>query len=85
MDTTFKLGTKTLLDPDAVEYQWIRSMTLDGLTRSQINESIKRCLGGNNNTANLMRQVANKEASVNQLLTELELHPMGEAWHSPRG
>ncbi len=76
METEFKLGLKTLLDPDAVEYQWIRSLASEGASRTQINASIQRCLGGDQHTANLLRQVATKEASINQLLSELHLLAM---------
>ncbi|WP_087018709.1 hypothetical protein [Thaumasiovibrio subtropicus] len=73
METSFKLGLNTLLDPNAVEYQWIRSLASEGTSRTQINASIQRCLGGDQRTANLLRQVAIKEVSINQLLTELHL------------
>ncbi|WP_232313314.1 hypothetical protein [Enterovibrio coralii] len=43
----FKVGRKTLLDPEAIEYQWIRTLASDGSTDEMINNSIRRCLGGN--------------------------------------
>ncbi|WBA09190.1 hypothetical protein [Salinivibrio kushneri] len=67
-----KVGRSTLLDSDAVEYQWIRMMASEGCTRQVINTSIQRCLGGDAETADLLRKVATKQCSVNELLTTLE-------------
>ncbi|OOE90314.1 hypothetical protein [Salinivibrio sharmensis] len=67
-----KVGRSTLLDSDAVEYQWIRMMASEGCTRQVINTSIQRCLGGDAQTADLLRKVATKQCSVNELLTTLE-------------
>ncbi|KKA45489.1 MULTISPECIES: hypothetical protein [Salinivibrio] len=67
-----KVGRSTLLDSDAVEYQWIRMMASEGCTRQVINASIQRCLGGDAQTADLLRKVATKQCSVNELLTTLE-------------
>nr|WP_269808562.1 hypothetical protein [Enterovibrio nigricans] len=40
----FKVGRKTLLNPDAIEYQWIRTLASDGSSDEMINSSIRRCL-----------------------------------------
>ncbi|ODQ01589.1 MULTISPECIES: hypothetical protein [Salinivibrio] len=67
-----KVGRSTLLDTDAVEYQWIRMMASEGCTRNTINTSIQRCLGGDETTADILRRVAMKQCSVNELLSSLD-------------
>jgi hypothetical protein len=67
-----KVGRSTLLDSDAVEYQWIRMMASEGCTDNVINTSIQRCLGGDSETADLLRRVATKQCSVNELLSTIE-------------
>ncbi|WP_283130099.1 hypothetical protein [Enterovibrio norvegicus] len=66
-----KVGRKTLLDPDAVEYQWIRTLASDGSTDEMINHSIRRCLGGNEDTADKIRRVALGIAPMAELLRSL--------------
>ncbi|MCC4799349.1 hypothetical protein [Enterovibrio norvegicus] len=69
-----KVGRKTLLDPDAVEYQWIRTLASDGSTDEMINHSIRRCLGGNEDTADKIRRVALGIAPMAELLRSLPTH-----------
>ena len=69
-----KVGRKTLLDPDAVEYQWIRTLASDGSTDEMINHSIRRCLGGNEDTADKIRRVALGIAPITELLRSLPTH-----------
>ncbi|MGF1688885.1 hypothetical protein L4C36_19755 [Photobacterium japonica] len=71
MHQPLKIGKDTLLNINSLEYQWIRSLASEGNSPHQINTVIQRCLGGNANTADIMRQVAMRQASVNQLLRSL--------------
>lgn len=66
-----KLGRQTILDPDAIEYQWIRTLSSEGSSVEMINASIQRCLGGDLCTADLLRKVALKQSSVTELLKQL--------------
>lgn len=68
MTLPFKVGKNTLLDPNAVEYQWIRNLTSEGVPQHQITHVIQHCLGGTPQTAELMRQIAMKQNSVHELL-----------------
>ncbi|MBV7300036.1 hypothetical protein [Enterovibrio paralichthyis] len=63
-----KVGRKTLLDPDAIEYQWIRALASDGSTDEMINASIRRCLGGSDDVADRIRKVALGLCPVTELL-----------------
>lgn len=66
-----KIGRKTLLNPDSIEYQWIRSLASDGSTDEMINASIRRCLGGNDDMADRIRRVALGQCPVTELLRML--------------
>ncbi|WP_028024381.1 hypothetical protein [Enterovibrio calviensis] len=66
-----KIGRKTLLDIDSIEYQWIRTLASDGSSNEMINTSIRRCLGGNDDVADRIRQVALGQSSVTELLRVL--------------
>ncbi|GAB6264237.1 hypothetical protein L4174_003050 [Photobacterium sp. CCB-ST2H9] len=71
MNKQFKVGKETLLDPNAVEYQWIRNLDSDGNSAQQINTVIQRCLGGSPQTADTMRKVALNKIPVHQLFARL--------------
>ncbi|KPA51261.1 hypothetical protein [Photobacterium lucens] len=68
MQVPLKVGKDTLLDPNAIEYQWIRNLTSEGVPQQQINNVIQHCLGGTPQTAELMRQIAIKQSSIHELL-----------------
>ena len=76
MHQPLKVGKDTLLDINSIEYQWIRNLVSEGNSPPQISTVIQRCLGGNLNTADIMRKVALKQIPVNQLLRELPKVPM---------
>ncbi|MDD1783797.1 hypothetical protein LRP49_21695 [Enterovibrio sp. ZSDZ35] len=67
----FKVGRKTLLNPDAIEYQWIRTLASDGSSDEMINNSIRRCLGGTDDVADRMRRVALGMCPLTELLRAL--------------
>lgn len=71
-----KVGKDTLLNINSIEYQWIRNLVSEGNSPHHINIVIQRCLGGNLDTADIMRKVALKQLPVNQLLRELPKVPM---------
>ncbi|MEZ8143979.1 hypothetical protein A1OO_21645 [Enterovibrio norvegicus FF-33] len=66
-----KIGRKTLLDPESIEYQWIRTLASDGSSKEMINSSIRRCLGGNDDVADRIRRVALGLTPVTELLSVL--------------
>ncbi|CZF85021.1 hypothetical protein K6Q96_03180 [Grimontia kaedaensis] len=66
-----KVGRKTLLDTDSIEYQWIRTLASDGSSDEMINNSIRRCLGGNEDIADRIRRVALGLCPVTELLRVL--------------
>lgn len=66
-----KIGRSTLLDPNALEYQWIRFLDHKGSSIEMINQSIQRCLGGSEIIVDKMRQVALGHCPVTDLLREL--------------
>ena len=65
---SFKIGRKTLLDLDSVEYQWIRTLASEGSSEENINHSICRCLGADHFIADKMRKVALGQAPLTDLL-----------------
>lgn len=67
-----KIGRTTILNPDSIEYKWIQTLTHDGISSEDINASIQRCLGGDAQSADLLRRVAIGKSSPNQLLTYLD-------------
>ncbi|MEI8594854.1 hypothetical protein [Photobacterium sp. Hal280] len=71
MNNQFKVGKETLLDPNAIEYQWIRNLASDGNSAQQINTVIQRCLGGTAQTADTLRKVALNKLPVHQLFSRL--------------
>ncbi|EAR54434.1 hypothetical protein SKA34_21499 [Photobacterium sp. SKA34] len=71
MQSPLKVGKDTLLDPNAIEYQWIRNLTSEGVPQHQINHVIQHCLGGTPQIADLLRQIALKQSSIHELLKQL--------------
>ncbi|EOH0512710.1 hypothetical protein ACNPDE_000675 [Vibrio fluvialis] len=52
------LSETTLTNPKAVEYQWVRTMYVEGYQPTEINHYIKACFGGDETFADLFRKVA---------------------------
>ncbi|KPA52041.1 hypothetical protein [Photobacterium lucens] len=67
-----KLGRQVISDLNSVEYKWIETLNYDGLTKTEINQLIKRCLGGDDESADILRRIAMKECSPLYLLDYLD-------------
>ncbi len=72
-DTT--LSESTLTDSKAVEYQWVRTMYVEGYSDQEIHHYIRACFGGDETFANLFRKVALKQESLYVLLQYLGCAP----------
>ena len=59
----------------AVEYQWVRTMYVEGYNASEINHYIQACFGGDDIFADLFRKVALKQESIYVLLQYLGWAP----------
>ncbi|MDG3086083.1 hypothetical protein P7F88_08220 [Vibrio hannami] len=68
MQTPTTLNTKTISDPDAVEYQWVRTMYVEGYKNAEINHYIQTCFGGDEIFVDLFRKVALHEESIYVLM-----------------
>ncbi|MBY5945146.1 hypothetical protein [Photobacterium rosenbergii] len=66
------IGRDTISDIDAVEYQWIASLSHDGVEVESILALIQRCLGGDATTAEYLRRIALKLCQPAELLQYLE-------------
>ncbi|KLV05570.1 hypothetical protein ABT56_11450 [Photobacterium aquae] len=66
------IGRETILNLDSVEYKWIEALCYDGVEEEMINESIQRCLGGDKASADLLRRIALKQCSPNELLRYID-------------
>ncbi len=62
------LSDQTIGDPSAVEYQWVRSMYVEGYHTDDINHYIQTCFGGDGIFADLFRKVALHEESIYVLM-----------------
>ncbi len=69
------LSESTLADSKAVEYQWVRTMYVEGYSEQDINHYIQTCFGGDETFANLFRKVALKQESLYVLLQYLGCAP----------
>lgn len=72
-DTT--LTATTLSNLKAVEYQWVRTMYVEGYKDEEINHYIQACFGGDDIFADLFRRVALSEESLYVLLQYLGCAP----------
>ncbi|GAK87424.1 hypothetical protein JCM19238_5034 [Vibrio ponticus] len=72
-DTT--LDESTLVNPKAVEYQWVRTMYVEGYDEREINHYIQTCFGGDATFADLFRRVALSQESIYVLLQYLGCAP----------
>ncbi|GAL17014.1 hypothetical protein JCM19235_5563 [Vibrio maritimus] len=62
------LSETTLTDLKSVEYQWIRTMYVEGYQREEINHYINACFGGDDVFADLFQRVALEQESLYVLL-----------------
>jgi hypothetical protein len=69
------LSQSTLTDLKAVEYQWIRTMYVEGYQRDEINHYIQICFGGDEVFADLFQRVAMEQESLYVLLQYLGCAP----------
>ncbi|EGA68696.1 hypothetical protein VISI1226_03610 [Vibrio sinaloensis DSM 21326] len=69
------LNENTLVNPKAVEYQWVRTMYVEGYNDQEINHYIQTCFGGDDTFADLFRRVALSQESVYVLLRYLGCAP----------
>ncbi|MDP5252646.1 MULTISPECIES: hypothetical protein [unclassified Vibrio] len=69
------LSESTLTDLKSVEYQWVRTMYVEGYNDDDINRYILTCFGGDEIFADLFRKVALQKESVYTLLRYLECAP----------
>lgn len=69
------LSETTLTNPKAVEYQWVRTMYVEGYQPTEINHYIKACFGGNETFADLFRKVALQQESLYVLLQYIGCAP----------
>ncbi|EEX64724.1 hypothetical protein [Vibrio metoecus] len=69
------LTETTLTNPKAVEYQWVRTLYVQGYQPEAINHYIQACFGGDATFADLFRRVAMHEESLYLLLQYLNCAP----------
>ncbi|CAV25573.1 hypothetical protein AB4516_02405 [Vibrio sp. 10N.222.54.F12] len=76
LSTTFPtLCESTLTNLKAVEYQWVRSLYVEGYDTNEINHYIQACFGGDQTFADLFRRVALYQDSIYVLLQHLGCAP----------
>ncbi|NOH95804.1 hypothetical protein [Vibrio sp. 99-70-13A1] len=66
--TRTTLSESTLNNLKAVEYQWVRTLYVEGYNSDEINHYIQACFGGDNTFADLFRKVALNQESIYVLL-----------------
>ncbi len=69
------LSESTLSNLKAVEYQWVRTMYVEGYADQEINHYIQTCFGGDAVFADLFRKVALSQESIYVLLRHLGCAP----------
>ncbi len=69
------LSESTLTNTKSVEYQWVRTMYVEGYSTAEINHYIKACFGGNETFADLFRKVALQQESLYVLLQYMNCAP----------
>ncbi|EPI8557732.1 hypothetical protein ACTAJO_000258 [Vibrio fluvialis] len=69
------LSETTLTNPKAIEYQWVRTMYVEGYQPTEINHYIKACFGGDETFADLFRKVALQQESLYVLLQYIGCAP----------
>ncbi|MEZ8629258.1 hypothetical protein AB6D56_01820 [Vibrio lentus] len=73
--TRTTLSESTLNNLKAVEYQWVRTLYVEGYDSNEINHYIQTCFGGDNTFADLFRRVALGQESIYVLLQHLGCAP----------
>ncbi|GAD79716.1 hypothetical protein [Vibrio ezurae] len=66
-----KLGIDVIKDKKAVEYQWVRTMYVEGYSEERIDHYINECFGGDPVFSHLFRRVALHQESVYVLMQHL--------------
>lgn len=69
------LSETTLSNPKAVEYQWVRTLYVEGYQPTEINHYINTCFGGDDTFADLFRKVALQQESLYVLLQYIGCAP----------
>jgi hypothetical protein len=69
------LSEATLNNLKAVEYQWVRTLYVEGYDNNEINHYIQTCFGGDPTFADLFRRVALDQESIYVLLQHLGCAP----------
>lgn len=69
------LSETTLVNLKSVEYQWVRSLYVEGYQREEINHYINTCFGGDDTFADLFQKVALSQESLFVLLRYLGCAP----------
>ncbi|QXO15505.1 MULTISPECIES: hypothetical protein [Vibrio] len=69
------LSENTLSDTRSVEYQWVRTMYVEGYPPLEINHYIQACFGGDETFADLFRKVALQQESLYVLLRYIGCAP----------
>lgn len=69
------LSETTLSNPKAIEYQWVRTLYVEGYQPTEINHYINACFGGDDTFADLFRKVALQQESLYVLLQYIGCAP----------
>ncbi|CAH8237656.1 hypothetical protein [Vibrio aestuarianus] len=69
------LSESTIVDQKSVEYQWVRTLYVEGYQAQEINHYIRTCFGGDDTFADLFRKVALQQESLYVLLQYLGCAP----------
>ena len=69
------LSESTLNNLKAVEYQWVRTLYVEGYDSNEINHYIQTCFGGDPTFADLFRRVALDQEGIYVLLQHLGCAP----------
>ncbi|MDE1315802.1 hypothetical protein MEG05_17410 [Vibrio aestuarianus] len=69
------LSESTIVDQKSVEYQWVRTLYVEGYQAQEINHYIRTCFGGDDTFADLFRKVALQQESLYVLLQYLDCAP----------
>lgn len=77
------LSENTLTNLKAVEYQWVRTMYVEGYNEEEINHYIQTCFGGDTTFADLFRRVALQQESLYTLLQYVAVRLQAESFSRP--
>jgi hypothetical protein len=76
------LTETTLSNLKAVEYQWVRTMYVEGYKDDEINHYIQACFGGDDIFVDLFRKVALSQESIYVLLQYIGCAPSNREFDS---